>query len=241
MPPARSWDELKKWSFCVKEENERPSVLEIAKYYRSYQSYFAAGQFERREIFAYLKAHYPIFRVLYPGCSIHVVPSFFFREVVYVDKNEKAAAFFREMTQLRTFIGREKEFKSDFQLAFIQADYTEVLPLKDQLFDLLISIDAGLVTPAAKFNLKTGGFLLVNDGHSDASLTALDPAFELKGVFHLQRGKYFFSAEGLSRYFQPKNGAPLQPDIVRKQFREIRYLAVADYYLFRKIASNPKR
>ena len=59
-----------------------------------YNRFYSALNFERAGLFKLIKDEYGCNTVLYPGCSIHITPSFYFQHVVYVDISEAAKDFF---------------------------------------------------------------------------------------------------------------------------------------------------
>jgi hypothetical protein len=68
------------------------SQTTVAPYLRQY----ADLGFERSELFAFLQEEYHPVEVLYPGCSIHITPGFYFPHVVFVDRSPSTLSFFAQ-------------------------------------------------------------------------------------------------------------------------------------------------
>ena len=62
----------------------------------SYDRFYSALNFDRSGLFELIKDEYGCGTVLYPGCSIHITPSFYFQHTVYVDISETAKKFFED-------------------------------------------------------------------------------------------------------------------------------------------------
>ena len=129
-------------------------------------------------------------RVLYPGSYVDISPSFVFRDVIYVDMDQRCPAFFAdEAVQQRVL--------HSFQ--FIHGDYRE--PLDIAPVDLLLSQYAGPISHYCKQYVRVGGHLLANNSHADAGVAALDPDWELVGVVRGSR-----ISRDVDGYFEPKPG-----------------------------------
>lgn len=198
-----------------------------------YKEFLVEKEFERKEVFAQLQAAFQIKAVLYPGSFVHVTPSFFFDEVVYVDTDKRAKTFFDD-PDLSEFISSNRKLPNTPPIKFISADFREPLDLPDERFDLLISQYAGFISLHCKRYLKTEGLLLVNNSHGDASMASIDSDYELIGVYIKQRGKYRFKDTGLDSYFVPKRATEVTQEALLSSGRGIGYTRTASSYLFRR-------
>ena len=61
-----------------------------------YQQYVVAHGLEREDLFRLLDERFALETVLYPGCFLHVTPSFWLQHVVYVDRNDLTRRFFED-------------------------------------------------------------------------------------------------------------------------------------------------
>lgn len=59
-----------------------------------YKKYFIDTGNERIDLFKLILKEFAINKALYPGCFVHITPSFIFNEVVYVDVDKRCKHFF---------------------------------------------------------------------------------------------------------------------------------------------------
>lgn len=140
------------------------------------------------EAFCLVKARFSqIQRVLYPGCYLHITPSLYFPEVVYVDKH------IGNSNALQKFFSDEEVFNELVRIpgkcprhrfAFHQVDYSQPFGEQESSFDMLISLNAGLISKACEKYIKPGGILLVNNEHGDASFASTISQLSLQAVLH---------------------------------------------------------
>lgn len=203
-----------------------------------YEKYHVEPGDERRGLFRILREEFRCVVGLYPGCYVHVTPSFYLPTVIYVDTAPRARHFFRSGAALRV-IDEQKTFPGPATVRFHPQDYRLPLPVEDGTVDLLVSQYAGFVSDACSRYLRAGGLLVVNNSHGDAGLASVDPAFELVGVFLRDDDHFRLSTDRLGDYFVRTSAAPL-PD--RRDIRDylkgldhpLSYRKAADDYLFRK-------
>jgi hypothetical protein len=174
-----------------------------------YRKYYINFRFERTELFRTIKKKYSCTEVLYPGCSGHITPSFFFPHVVYVDKNPTAIEFFADVDAVSKHVARNK--KSSY-FHFIAQDYLKAMPLREVKFDLLLSLYAGGVARTCKKYLRIGGILLTNNHHNEAREAAVDNEFRLVSVVKYRAGKYTCIEGNLDRLSILKGENQLTPE-----------------------------
>lgn len=201
-----------------------------------YKQYYLENEphFERLAIFSAVQSRYGGTTALYPGCLIHLTPSFFFPHVVYVDTSPEARAFFAARKEVLAFVDRRKRYKRPAYIDFIHADYTAPLSLRPESFDLLISLYAGGIALACKRYLRPGGLLLSNNHQDDAGQAAADPDYRLVAVAHEKGAVCRLEEDHLEGYFVPKKaegrgGAGAQHNPWPA------YTRTASYYLFQKL------
>lgn len=203
-----------------------------------YAKYHLERGDERRELFRLLRDRYDCTVGLYPGCFVHVTPSFYLQTMTYVDTSPRARQFFRGGAAVRT-VDANKTYPDRAVIHFHPLDYRTHLPLDDETVDLLVSQYAGFVSDACSRYLCHGGILVANDSHGDAGLAYVDPAFDFVGVV-LRNGEQFeLSTEGLGEYFVRASHTPLPDRSDLRQYlkglgRPLRYVKSAEDYLFRK-------
>jgi hypothetical protein len=171
---------------------------------------------------------------LYPGSYIHIAPSFYIPEVVYIDSFKKTQKFFNDEKFL-DIINKNKNYEDKPIIRFYHADYYKDLEEKLEDFDLLISQYAGFISQCCKKYIKPGGFLIANDSHGDASMASLDKDFEFIGVVYYSNRKYRFTTRDLDKYFIPKRqNVEISKHYLKKTNKGIGYTKTASAYLFKK-------
>ena len=123
----------------------------------AFRQLYTEMQMERDGLFAAIARAYRCETVLYPGCSIHVNPSFHFPHVVYVDTSAAAQRFFAAGTDVRRVIDGCKRHAQPPHVQFLPLDFTQPLPLRDASFDLVLSLHVGGIARSCKRYLRPGG------------------------------------------------------------------------------------
>lgn len=204
----------------------------MADFITTYKNEFIDRQFERVSLFEELKNTYGGSKALYLGSHIHISPSLVYPITAYVDSYKRAAKLFND-PGLMQYIKKHKKYQQEPIVKFIQSDYTKALDI-DTDFDLLISQYAGFVSTAGKKYLKTGGILVTNNSHGDASMANLDKNYKLVAVANNTKDKWHISTENLDQYFIPKNKKPDDIVALRKNMRGFGYTKTAANYIFIK-------
>jgi hypothetical protein len=213
-------------------------ISDVMKEYHDYvnKSWHSESKtFDRYDIFLEVSKNYNIKKALYPGSYIHITPSLVIPEVVYVDSDKKAISFFENKEEIVKYVEKNKIYEEKSKISFESKDYNSNLSISKNYYDLLISQFAGFVSQACKKYLKSGGILLANDSHGDATLAKVDNDFEFIGVLNFREDKYYISTENLDEYFTFKRKRPIDIDKVTKTMKGPKYKNNCDYYLFRKL------
>jgi hypothetical protein len=197
---------------------------------KAYQDYISKIG-NRRELYKKVIETYDIESVLYPGSHIDIEPSFIIPKVTYVDNFKGTISFFKHIDVIKNYIENNKHYEELCALVFKDKDYRE--PLDIEPVDLIISQYAGFVGQATKEYLRTGGILLCNDSHGDATLARFDADYELIAVVE-SANKIIDS--GLDKYFTLSKDRTVNLDKVRKEMKGPKYNYKAENYLFRKIS-----
>lgn len=199
-----------------------------------YKKFFQERQFERLELFQIVADKFNIQRGLYAGSFVHVTPSFFIPDVVYVDNDKQARQFFNK-PEIYTFIAQRKVYSQEAMVSFHFADYRNGFEEPFESFDFLISQYAGFVGQYCKQYLKKGGLLLANNSHGDAGMAAIDDDYQLRAVFSIRDGKHRIKETNLDEYFVPKSKIEITKANLEKLQKGIGYKKTAGAYLFQKI------
>lgn len=187
-----------------------------------------------------VKDEFQVQRVLYPGSYLHITPSLFFPSVCYVDSLVGIADALAD-PDLRRYVADHRDYPEAPEIWCHQQDYRTFTSEPEASFDLLISLNAGLVSQASKRFLASGGLLLVNDEHFDARRAFVDPDYLLSAVFTGKNLCMESSESELAVYFKTAQGTLMTREMVesdahrspsRAKFKPAKSAAV---YLFRKL------
>lgn len=173
---------------------------------------------------------YNIKSAIYPGSFIDIDPSLVIENVTYIDNFKGAVNFFKKNTlAIYEYLEKHKEYDSPCKFNFIGEDYTNNL-IVDKV-DLIISQYAGFVTQYTKKYLKSGGIVLSNDSHGDATLANFDKDFILIAVINSDNK---IDVTNLDSYFKLPKGKIINLDIVKKKMKGLKYTKNPNNYIFRK-------
>jgi len=184
----------------------------------------------RTELYRIVAKKYGVASALYPGSHIDIAPSLVIPKVIYVDNFKGAIKFFKNMETIKEYIVENKDYEEPCDIVFMGKDYAKKLDIKP--VDLIISQYAGFVGQATKKYLKTGGILLCNDSHGDATLSRFDDDFEFIGV--IGKNNRIIDAK-LDDYFVLPRSKSVDLVKVKEKMKGPKYKLTAENYLFRKI------
>lgn len=153
--------------------------------------------------------------VLYPGSYCHITPSLLYPRIVYIDNLKKIKNFFKDKEVL-TFVKENKKYKKNSIIDFYFTDYRSSIDEPIESFDLMISLNAGLISTACKKYLKRGGILLANDEHYDARTAFVDKDFQFIAVYDKTKRNFDFSLENLKKYFTTVKGIEITSEMIKK-------------------------
>ena len=202
-----------------------------------YDKYHISRTDERLQLFEILRSELGVESGLYPGCFVHVTPSFVIPQMLYVDSDARARRFFEDGTA-DSIVRERKSYSRSARIEFTQQDYAKPLPIDEESVDILISQYAGLVSESCKPYLKPGWYLVANNSHGDAGLAYCDSEFELIAVIDRRGERFSLKTDTLDRYFIAKSQSiPSEPQELRDYLRDlgrgIGYKRSATDYVFR--------
>lgn len=123
--------------------------------------------FERLGLFRLIRQEFGDLKILYPGSSIHITPSFYFSDVLYLDRSETSRKFFDDMESVSEIVQREKQYKKTARIRFMAQDFNEEpFKINDQ-FELLISLFAGDLIEKFLPYLNKEAYILTADTFSN--------------------------------------------------------------------------
>lgn len=203
-----------------------------------YEKYHASRKDERLGLFETVRVEFGINRGLYPGCFVHVTPSFVIPNMYYVDSDRNAYRFFARGVAEKV-IAERRAYDQPSHIDFFHQDYHRRIPIEDGSVELLVSQYAGFVSEACKKYLVQGGYLIVNNSHGDAGLAWCDPDFELVAVVNRRGDRWSLNTRNLDEYFIPTSReVPRDPasltNHIRTRGKGIGYTRTASDYVFEK-------
>ncbi|QMU55168.1 MAG: hypothetical protein GKS07_09925 [Nitrosopumilus sp.] len=199
-----------------------------------YEKHHSKKEYTSIWLFREIKKRFNPDRVLYPGCYVHITPSFVFSDTVYVDSFRDTQKFY-ESLEVRKFIEKNKEYQEKTNLKFYPQDYTQNIPEDLESFDAIISQYGGFVGRAVKKYLRKGCILVCNNSHGDASMASMDADYELTAVYNRRTDeKFIISSENLEEYMIPKKKVKIAKESIEKTMNGIPYTKSPSGYVFRK-------
>lgn len=207
-----------------------------------YEKYHVSRGDERIGLFESVRSEFGIRTGLYPGCFVHVAPSFVIPKMYYVDTDRDALKFFA-IGVAEKLVAERRVYDEPAHIEFFHQDYHRKIPIEDDGVELLVSQYAGLVSEACKRYLAPGGWLIANNSHGDAGLAWCDPDFKLVAVVNRHGDRWSLNTHDLEDYFVPKSrGVPRESVSLAKHIRElgrgIGYTKRATDYVFEKVVST---
>jgi len=216
-------------------EQKRRRLLDIVQNIDAYKRFYTDLNFDRSGLFETVKRKYSCQSVLYPGCSIHITPSFYFQHVVYIDISEIARDFFKDIEKVKEFIIDNKTYKQSTFIQFLNQDYTKELPIRENSYDLLIALYAGEITQSCKKYVKPGGIILTNNHQNDAVEVLKDTSLFLDALIY-KKGKKYVIKENPEKNFEDilrKYSRPAKD--MKKSGSGLEYVDKQCYFVLKKI------
>ncbi|KAF1085133.1 hypothetical protein SPSYN_01269 [Sporotomaculum syntrophicum] len=199
-----------------------------------YRRFYANLGFERADLFGLIKNKYNCNTVLYPGCSIHITPSFYFQHVVYVDISEEARNFFQDTQNIINRINSNKKYKQSAYIKFIHDDYTKQLTLRENNYDLLIAIYAGGITKSCKKYIKPGGIIVTNNHHNDAQEALRNSDVRLEALIRRKGRKYQVEESTREKLLKTLQNHSIPLKNMRNSNNGMEYVDNEYYFVLRK-------
>ena len=204
-----------------------------------YEKYHRSRNDERRGLFETVRSEFGPESGLYPGCFVHITPSFVFAQMTYVDSDRNAARFFASDAPSK-LISENVAEDAAHRFSFFAQDYRDPVPVADESVDLLVSQYGGFVSEVCTRYLAPGGYLVANNSHGDAGVAACSDHYRLVGVVDRRDDRWALRTTDLASYFEPKSTkVPRDPtelrDHILKLGRGIGYTKTATDYVFQKL------
>lgn len=200
----------------------------------AFERLYLAPQFERAGLFKLVRETHGGTEVLYPGSSVHVTPALFFPHVVFVDRDPAARRFFEEMDLVLGYVRQNKHYRRSPQIEFLPLDFLEPLPVREEGFDLLLSLYINGIAGACKKYLKKSGLLLTHGDSEDAVEAWNDPDYAPVGLVEYRVRQYQWSDHELTPPVPPKKRSSRAKKYLKRVNEGIEYIENESYLLFRK-------
>lgn len=224
----RSDNNMSKRKFVGKKTSSKQQQLSLYK--KSYKG--GGSQDSLLDVFKAARQLTNANKVLYPGCHRHLTAALVFPEVIFVDCDAKVGPLYAPKEEaVVQYVEEHKLYTEESRYEFHCCNVTHTSKvasvLKDLKCDLLISLNAGAISePCTRFVPKDG-FLLVNDGHSDARAAFISGNWNLFGYWDEEASEFQTEQSKLDRCFQVKmtdktqgGGATTTQPITKAQVEE---------------------
>ncbi len=198
-----------------------------------YANLYSDIGFDRKGLFELISKEYHSRNVLYPGCSMHVTPSFVFPNVVYVDKSKEAKDFFADDQAVRELITDNMTYKTSPYYRFLPCDYASGnLELKDMSFDLLISLYAENIIKYCKRYVRNKSILISNNFHDEAMEAFKYEELLLIGYIRITKNKYILYKDDPNGALEHRDEAKVQRLCMKNKNGALWYEDHETYYVF---------
>ena len=199
-----------------------------------YNNHYTDIGFDRTNLFEFIKKVFHSEKVLYPGSSIHISPSFVFKQVIYVDKSKGAADFFADNQEVSKIIEKNKRGPVSGYYEFLAHDYiNEHLPLRDNSFDLLISLYADNIIDYCRRYVRDKGIIISNNFHDEAVKAVKYNELTLIGYINRTKNRYACYKDELTRKLKHRDEEKIQKLCRKNKNGSMWYEDNETYYVFR--------
>ena len=177
-----------------------------------------------------MRLKYECNKVLYPGSFVHITPSFFFPEVVYLDLDKRCKKLFSDNETI-DFINSKKEYNQKPIIRFYEMSFENNLKEQNDYFDLIISQFSGFISKYCTKYLKRNGILLANDSHGDATLAYTSGEYDLIGIVN---DEMKIEETNLEMYFSFGRKKKIELEKVLEIMKGPKYTNMCNSYIFKK-------
>lgn len=158
-----------------------------------YHQTYVQLKFERKGLFELVSKELGDRKIIYPGSSIHITPSFFFSNVTFIDQSDVTEKFFSHEQDILKIINGQKHYQKEPIIKFILADFTLPIALPRQSFDLAISLYSGKLPRHIQHHLQPKAYLLTGTTFSAGNQEFLSD-WNLLEKITVRDGVYQFDA-----------------------------------------------
>src|SRR6056297_395128 len=203
-----------------------------------YKQYFVDKKEERKNLFEKLKDIYKPQKGIYPGSFVHISPSFYIQEMIYIDSDKRITKFFEDKN-VSKYINLNKTYEENPRIKAFQADFSSNLSIDEYYFDIMFSFYAGFISQSCKKYLKNNGILVCNNSHGDASIAYTDEDYKLRAVVKRNGGTFSITDIDLNTYFVKRDGTSIDRSKVLNKMVGENFTKKGYAYVF-SFTHNPK-
>ncbi len=196
---------------------------------QAYEKRYEDIHFDRSPLFELINKTYHPKNVLYPGCSIHITPAFYFPRITFVDKSNETMRYFNALQEIRLYVNKKKHFLQKSQIQFKCADYKN--PGLPACYDLLISLFSPRVIEFCGGYIIKGGRVLTHNYQEEARLVLNNAGWIKVACIDYQRGKYILDKNATKEIMERKHDARY----LRSTSCGTEYIEKEKYYIFERV------
>jgi len=97
-------------------EHEMKKKIVQQSIQQAYEKRHEDIHFDKSQLFEVIDKTYHPKNVLYPGCSIHHTPAFYFPRITFVDTSNETIQYVSALQEIRTYVNKKKHFRQKSQL-----------------------------------------------------------------------------------------------------------------------------
>ena len=128
-----------------------------------------------------------------------------------------------------------KKYDHSTEITWRQADYAKDNDIKENCFDAMFSFYAGFISQECKRHLRSGGILVANNSHGDASMAIADPDYISLGAIIRNGDRFRIKTEHIEDYYLKKDKSPIDTRKVKEKMIGEKFSKYAYAYIFRKV------
>jgi hypothetical protein len=134
-----------------------------------------------------------------------------------------------------SIVNSNKKYKQSAYIQFIHSDYTEKLPVRENNYDLLLSIYAGGITESCKKYIKPGGIIVSNNHRNDAQQALKDSSIRLEALIRRKGKKYNIENDTGEKMLKALQEHSVPTKNMKNSSSGLKYVDNEYYFVFRKI------
>lgn len=151
-----------------------------------------------------------------------------------MDISEAARKFFAENQDILKLVNSNKKYKQPAYIQFINSDYTKELPLRENNYDLLLSIYGGGISEFCIKYIKPGGIMVSNNHRNDALQALGDSSVKLEAIIRRRGKKYYIESDTGEKLVKVLQDYSMPQKSMKNSCRGMVYVDNEYYFVFRR-------